>query len=153
MREAVPGLEALDAKEAGLDVRVLQATFRSQSGKSLDLPFSDLSEGQRVLIALYVLLYCAVDENATLLIDEPDNFIALAEIQPWLLQLLERVDERNAQVILVSHHPELLDQLASQGGVLLDRPGGGETRIVPFPEMNDSGLRPSEMIARGWERA
>jgi predicted ATPase len=153
LREAIPGLEALDAKEAGLDVRVLQATMRSPNGKTVDLPFSDLSEGQRTLIALYVLLYCAVGEDRMLLIDEPDNFIALAEIQPWLMKLLDRVDEQNAQVILVSHHPELLNQLAGQGGVLLDRPGGGETRVLPFAPPADTGLTPSEIIARGWEGA
>jgi ABC-type molybdenum transport system ATPase subunit/photorepair protein PhrA len=153
LRETVPGFEALDAKEAGLDVRVLQATFRSPSGKSVDLPFSELSEGQRVLIALYVLLHCAVGNGKTLLLDEPENFVALAEIQPWLMKLLDRVDEQNAQVIIVSHHPELLDQLASQGGVLLDRPNGGETQLLPFAPADDSGLKPSEIIARGWERA
>jgi energy-coupling factor transporter ATP-binding protein EcfA2 len=153
LRDAIPGLDALDAKEAGLDVRVLQAEIRSPNGKNVPLPFSYLSEGQRALIALYVLLYCAVDEHSVLLIDEPDNFIALAEIQPWLLKLLDRVEERNAQVILVSHHPELLDQLASKGGVLLDRPGGGETRILDFPPSDTGGLKPSEIIARGWERA
>ncbi len=153
LREAIPGLEGLDAKEAGLDVRVLQATMRSPNGKTVDLPFSDLSEGQRCLIALYVLLYCAVDRDRTLLIDEPDNFIALAEIQPWLMKLLDRVDEQNAQVILVSHHPELLNQMAGQGGVLLDRPGGGETRVLPFAPPADTGLTPSEIIARGWELA
>jgi len=153
LREAIPGLEALDAKEAGLDVRVLQATMRSPNGNTVDLPFSDLSEGQRTLIALYVLLYCAVGEDRTLLIDEPDNFIALAEIQPWLMKLLDRVDEQSAQVILVSHHPELLDQLADQGGVLLGRPDGGETRVLPFEPPEDSGLKASEIIARGWEGA
>jgi predicted ATPase len=151
LREALQGFEALDAKEAGLEVRVLQATFRSPTGKSVDLPFSELSEGQRVLIALYVLLYCVVGSGRTLLIDEPDNFVALAEIQPWLMKLLDRVDEQDAQVILVSHHPELLDQMASQGGVLLDRPNGGETRLVPFAPPDDTGLKASEIIARGWE--
>ena len=61
------------------------------------------------------------------------------------------VDEQNAQVILVSHHPELLNQLAGQGGVLLDRPNGGETRVLAFSPPDDSGLMPSEIIARGWE--
>jgi len=153
LREAISGLEALDAKEAGLDVRVLQARLRSPDGKSVELPFTDLAEGQRCLIALYVLLHCAVGEDRTLLIDEPDNFIALAEIQPWLMKLLDRVDETGGQVILVSHHPELLDQLACQGGVLLDRPGGGETRVRPFEPPGDSGLKPSEIVARGWELA
>jgi len=153
LREAIPGFEALDAKEAGLDMRVLQATIRSPRGKTIEVPFSDLSEGQRTLSALYVLLYCAVTQDRTLLIDEPDNFIALAEIQPWLMRLLDRVDEQNAQVILVSHHPELLDQLAGQGGVLLDRPDGGETRVRPFEPPEGSGLKASEIIARGWESA
>jgi len=152
LRDVIPGLEALDAKEAGLDVRVLQATMRSPNGKTIDLPFSDLSEGQRTLIALYVLLYCAVGEDRLLLIDEPDNFIALAEIQPWLMNLLDRVDDMKAQVILASHHPELLDQLAFEDGVLLDRRNGGETRVLPFAPPGDSGLTASEIIARGWEQ-
>jgi energy-coupling factor transporter ATP-binding protein EcfA2 len=151
LREAIPGFEALDAKEAGLDVRVLQATFTSPSGSKVELPFHDLSEGQRALIALYVLLHCAVGNDRLLVIDEPDNFIALAEIQPWLLKLLDRVDETNGQVMLVSHHPELLDQLASQGGVLFERPGGGETRVQTFEPPEDSGLKASEIVARGWE--
>jgi len=156
LREAIPGLAALDAKEAGLDVRVLQATMRSPNGKNINLPFTDLSEGQRSLIALYVLLHCAITEDGTLLIDEPDNFIALSEIQPWLLKMLDRVDEKDAQVILVSHHPELLNQLASQGAVLLDRPADGESRVRPFasiPSIHETGLTPSEIIARGWENA
>jgi len=153
LREAVPGLEALDAKEAGLDVRVLQARLRGPDGKGVELPFTDLAEGQRCLIALYVLLYCALDTERTLLIDEPDNFIALAEIQPWLMKLLDRVDDTGGQVILVSHHPELLDHLACQGGVVLDRPNGGETRVRPFAPPEDSGLKASEIIARGWELA
>lgn len=153
LNEALPGFETLDAVEAGLGVRVLRAFIRSESGRGDEFIFSDLSEGQRVLIALYVLLNCAVGDDRLLLIDEPDNFLALAEIQPWLLKLLDRVDDTNGQVILVSHHPELLNQLASEGGILLDRPGGGETRVRPFAPSDDTGLTPAEIIARGWENA
>lgn len=153
LRDALEGLEALDLKEAGLNVRVVQARMRGTSGTSVDLPLEELSEGQRTLIVLYLLLHCAVVEGATLLIDEPDNFIALAEIQPWLMKLLDRAEEKNAQVILVSHHPELLNQLAGEGGVVFDRPGGGPTRVLPFAPEDDTGLPPAELIARGWERA
>mgnify|MGYP003946040993 CR=1 FL=1 len=103
------------------------------------------------MIALYVLTHCALVRDATVVIDEPDNFIALAEIQPWLLKTLDRVDQMRAQVILVSHHPELLDQLASQGGVIFDRTDGGPTRTLPFAPPVDSGLSPGEIVARGWE--
>jgi len=134
-------------------VRVLLASIRNEVGVVSAIPLSDLSEGQRALIALYVLLFCALPEGATLLIDEPDNFLALAEIQPWLLQLLDRVDEVHAQVIVTSHHPEILNQMAAQGGVLFDRPGGGATRVRAFDPADDSGLTPAELIARGWESA
>lgn len=153
LREAIPGFQALDAREAGLDVRVLQATIANQEGRRFDVHFHDLSEGQRTLIALYMLVYCSVDADRLLLLDEPDNFIALAEIQPWLMKLLDRVDDTGGQVILISHHPELLDQLASRGGMLLDRPSGAETRVRQFEPAEDSGLKPSEIIARGWEGA
>jgi len=151
LAEVIPGLESLDAKEAGLDVRVIQATIRSRNDKPETVWFHELSEGQRVLIALYLLLHCALVDESTLLIDEPDNFIALAEIQPWLFKLLDRVDEQNAQVILVSHHPELLNQLTAQGGLLLARPDGAETRIKPFTSPDDTGLTPAEIVALGWE--
>jgi hypothetical protein len=153
LREVIPGLEALDAKDAGLDMRVVQAIIRGPNNKPVSLPFNELSEGQRTLIALYLLLHCAVGDNSTLLIDEPDNFIALAEIQPWLMKLLDRVDDLNAQAILVSHHPELLNQLAARGALVLDRPAGGATRVLPFPPSEDTGLTPAEVVARGWEHA
>ena len=51
------------------------------SGRApLKLSFDDLSDGQRALIVLYTLLFCALDENATLVIDEPENYIALPRI-------------------------------------------------------------------------
>lgn len=153
LKQVVPELEGLDAKEAGLNVRVLVASIRNEVGGISAIPLSDLSEGQRALIALYVLLFCALPEGATLLIDEPDNFLALAEIQPWLLQLLDRVDEQHAQVIMISHHPEILNQLAAQGGVLFERPEGGATRVRAFDPADESGLTPAELIARGWESA
>ena len=69
------------------------------------------TDGQRTLIALYTLLYRVVNKETTVCLDEPDNFLALAEIQPLLLAFNDRADEIDAQVIIVSHHPELIDLL------------------------------------------
>ena len=159
LRAIFPGLQSLNAREAGQNVRVLEATFSAPLGHAstsspdtMSQYFDDLSEGQRTLVALYVILHCAVEANRTLMIDEPDNFVALAEIQPWLLRLLDLVEERGAQVILVSHHPEILNQMAANGGVVFDRPGGGPTRVLPFAPSGEQALTPAEIIARGWER-
>ena len=160
LKEVIPGLEDLAASEFGLGVRVFHAKMKTH-GKPLKQPsprdepdgllLEELSEGQRTLIALYLLLHCHLVDDATLVLDEPDNFIALAEIQPWLMKFLDRADELNAQVVFISHHPELLNQLAARGGVIFDRPNDGPTRVRPFDPADDSGLTPAELIARGWE--
>jgi len=152
LQAVVPGLEGLDAKEAGLNVRVLRASIRT-GDKVGSYPIGELSDGPRALIVLYVLLHCALKDGACLLIDEPDNFLALAEIQPWLMSMLDRIDAEHAQVILTSHHPEILNQMATQGGVLFERADGGVTSVRAFDPGADTGLTPSEIVSRGWESA
>jgi AAA15 family ATPase/GTPase len=85
----------------------------------------------------------------TVFIDEPDNFIALHEIQPWLLAAQEAVEDFNAQLILISHHPELLNLWAARRGVRFFRENNGHVRTERFQPDPDGLLQPSELIARG----
>ena len=99
------------------------------------------------------MLHFALKPGSTLCFDEPDNFIALREIQPWLTKVLERTDDEESppQVLIASHHPELLNRMAFDEGLLLYRPGGRQTRVRPFDDPEQTGLSASEIIARGWE--
>jgi hypothetical protein len=159
LREAIEGFESMDLKEAGLGNRFLMLKLSSEEGqgaawRSYPYFFYELSDGQRVLIGLYTVLHFALRPGATVCFDEPDNFIALREIQPWLSKVLDRVEDEDsrAQVLIISHHPELLNRMAFQGGLLLDRPGGRHTRAHPFDDPAQTGLSPAELIARGWDR-
>lgn len=158
LRGAVEGFESLDLKDAGLGNRVLKVTLSSENGQGggrrKDIyGFDELSDGQRVLIGLYTLLHFALKPDATVLFDEPDNFVALREVQPWLEKVLDRIEEEaaGAQVLLISHHPELLNRLAFQDGILLERPGGRHTRVRRFDDTAQTGLEPAELVMRGWE--
>jgi predicted ATPase len=158
LREAIPGLESMDLKDAGLGNRLLMLTCATQSANGRPtqafppLFFHELSDSQRVLVGLYTVLHFALKSGATVCFDEPDNFIALKEIQPWLEKLLDKVDEEpNAQVLIISHHPELLNRMAFEGGIVLDRPGGRHTRAQPFSDPLQTGLSPAELVGRGWE--
>lgn len=111
--------------------------------------FSELSDGQRMLIALYTLLEVARDGGYVLCLDEPENFISLPEIQPWLNALRELCDENQTQAILISHHPEMIDLLVSHA-CWLERPNRLATRLFPIPEAQTGELRISEVIARRW---
>lgn len=159
LREAVPCFESMDLKDAGLGNRFLVLTFSiegnpGQGKRYFTHPFHELSDGQRVLIGLYTVLHFALEGGSNLFFDEPDNYIALAEIQPWLEKILDRVDEENSnsQVTIISHHPELLNRLALQGGLVLDRPEGRHTRARPFNDPAETGLTPAELVTRGWDR-
>jgi predicted ATPase len=158
LREIFDGFDSLVLPRAGR-THVLRAVFSSERGKEngskrrrIEFDFDELSDGQKALIALYTLLYCVIEPGTAICLDEPDNFLALAEIQPWLLELSDRLEETGAQAILISHHPELINLLAPECGVVFSRSGLGPVRVEPYRPDKVSKLRPSERIARGWER-
>ncbi|HNI60620.1 MAG TPA: AAA family ATPase, partial [Pseudomonadota bacterium] len=112
--------------------------------------FDELSDGQRALIALHLLRHVAATPGSVLALDEPDNYVALAEIQPWLLDV-ERAALKSGgpQVWLISHHPEVINLLAPEYGVRFFRDGMGPTRTAPFQSAQQ--LSASETVARGWD--
>jgi len=160
LREVIDGFDSLELVSAGQNTRILSARFsaginsegNASKKQRMEFDFDELSDGQRTLIALYTLLHCAVRPDSTICIDEPDNFVALPEIQPWLFNLSDHIDDQGGQAILISHHPELIDQLAANHGVAFVRTGCGPVRLEPYRHDAGSSLSPSERIARGWDR-
>jgi len=150
LRHCLDGFLTLKFSSEEDGVRKLRAEFKSPTKKMVTYSIAELSEGQRYLIALYMILHFLIARGDTVFIDEPDNFIALREIQPWLLSAEEAVEEHNGQLILVSHHPETLNQWAKTYGLRLSRERNGQVRAEKFSP-DDPGLEPSEVIARGWE--
>jgi predicted ATPase len=152
LSQIIPGLESLDLKEAGANSRILAANFAfpSEANALAGYPvaFDELSDGQRVLIVLYALLSFVVAGNACLFLDEPENYIAIPEVQPWLMDLRDRIEERGGQVILISHHPEMVNYLAPEIGIVFERVGPGHVLVRRYK--SDQLLSPAEQIARGW---
>lgn len=148
LRQVLPGFHSLTL--SGGDQRTLRAGFSAEAGATYEFKFNELSDGQRALIVLYTLIH--VLGQATVFIDEPQDYVALPELQPWLVELREAVQARGLQVLLISHHPELIDYLAPDAGVWLERSPNGPTRVLPEPVEDGSGLRLSERVARGWLR-
>ena len=131
----------------------LKFTSDSEDKNTIDYHLGALSDGQKALIILYTLIYCMKSEDYTLCIDEPENFLALPEIQPWLRQLYDFCDEGKLQALLISHHPECINYLlASPIGYWFERQSNAPVRVrkISNEEADDSGLKISELIARGW---
>jgi predicted ATPase len=147
LQEIIPGFQHLRMQSAGR-VKVLVATFRHPGGSKYDIDFDSLSDGQKTLVVLHVVLFGRFDAVAAIFLDEPDNFVSIREIQPFLASLSDISDETGLQVIIISHSPEVIDYIGPEGAILLERPEGGHTRIGTLP--TGGALRLSELMARGW---
>jgi predicted ATPase len=152
LKEVIPGFDSFSLKEAG-EAKVLKVLFDAPGSQKrpMAFDFSELSDGQKVLAALYALLFLLKDEGYSLFLDEPDNFVALREIQPWLTALMDACGDSIEQAILISHHPEIIDHLALRSGRWFDRDNNGPARVTHHPKAQVEGLTASETVARGWE--
>jgi hypothetical protein len=152
LKKVIPGFSSFSVKEAG-EAKVLKVLLEQPdgNGRPLIYDFSELSDGQRVLVVLYALLFGLKDEGVSLFLDEPDNFLALREVQPWLTALTDSCGEGVEQTVLISHHPEIIDHLALSSGLWFYRDSNGPARVTDKPAAQVDGLKPSETIARGWE--
>ncbi len=122
----------------------------SGTGDPFTLSFDQLSDGQRMLVALYTIVCALEDQDYIICIDEPESFISLREIQPWLRMIEDLVHEKGRQCLMISHHPEMLNYLANEHGTLLYREESGVVRSKKF-ECDKELLTPGEIVARGWE--
>ena len=132
LRAVLDDFSFLELERAGENTRELFAEFATGLRPSIKLGLNKLSDGQRCLIGLYTILHFVLSQGNTVILDEPDNFVSLREIQPWLNAVSDTIDECRGQVLLISHHPELLNQWAPSYGVRFVREGMGPVRVKKF---------------------
>ena len=151
LADAVPGFRALALKGAGQpgNVRELVVQMQTEEATRYEVAFGSVSDGQRALILLYTLLFDLEHGTSTLFLDEPENYVGLAELQPWLQLLDEHLGDKG-QLFLISHHPEVIDFLAPEHTILFERPAAGPVRAGKAEFDREQGLKASEQIARGY---
>jgi predicted ATPase len=152
--KSVPGFLTLRSAEAG-ERRILKADFQT-SDKSVkhSYPFASLSDGQKMLMAIYALILGGKDRKSCIFIDEPDNYISIEEIQPWLRLLVDGYGEGEdvEQAVIISHHPEVIDYSCLGVPIWFEREQESQTRIKPIEQEEEaktgSVLSLSQTIAR-----
>ena len=157
LRDVLDGFNNFKFERVSEDNLVLKLRFSGEkdNSKPIEYRLRELSDGQKTLVALYALIYGTKSEDYTLWIDEPENFLALPEIQPWLIELYDLCSESDGklQALLISHHPELINYLlASPIGYWFERQSNAAVRVkrISNEVADNSGLPVSELIARGW---
>lgn len=138
----LPGLVVLKSREAG-EQRELRALF-GVGDSTVEYSLDELSDGQRQLLALYLLLQ-RLERDSVVFLDEPDNYLSIREIQPWLAELDRVAEETGAQVFVVSHQGEAMDYLASRSAFMFTRSDGRATKVAAL----DDAALPSEVVLYG----
>ena len=157
LRLVMDGFHDLRLRQVGADARELRLRFVATTGSGhghgrYELRLDELSDGQRALVVLYGLLHLGHDGRGIwLLLDEPENYVALPEIRPWLMALVELCEETPSQAVLCSHHPELIDYLGPRYGLVLRRNASGATTAQPVEQEAPGELKLSELVALGWD--
>jgi len=142
----IPGLKAMRLIQIGLTSRML-AFVCDISNQEIMLFLNELSDGQRVLLVLYTVLRAIAAKAKLIIFDEPDNFVAAGEIQPWLAAIRDAVNAGGAgTLIIISHHPEVIDYLAPDHTVHLARASDGPTRSRTMEFDRTKGLAASELL-------
>lgn len=152
LQKTIDDFQKLRLEKVGADARTLLAVFGVGKGE-YELRLEELSDGQRALLVLYGLLHFLNGSGYLLFLDEPDNFLAASEIQPWLLAAEDAIGESLPQVVVVSHHAEVIDYLGGDRGILLEREVTGVTKTRPLRDIGiPEAMKLSEVLTRGWER-
>lgn len=157
LKPVMEGLGGMRFDPAGETAKALVFLFDyggkagSRKGGGTAVKFDRLSDGQRCLAALYTgLLVAEKKEESTFLWDEPDNYVSLREIEPWLTAVRDLAENDGRQCLLISHHPELINTLAVENGAHIYRDEEGPARVKAFSP-DCGGITPAEIVARGWE--
>jgi predicted ATPase len=120
LKTVIPGFA--DLTNVTLSEEAKEAKIRfSENGRKFDLPISALSDGQKCFLVAAVLLAASEVRGPMICYwDEPDNFLALAEVEHFLLELNVKLGNRG-QIITSSHHPNAIEQVAPEGVILFYR--------------------------------
>ncbi len=147
IQPVIPGLSDIRLSRIG-DEKIL--TFDCEIGnQTFSLFLNELSEGQGVLLVLYTVMHALAGRATLLVFDEPDNFVADAEIQPWLSGLRDIVvSAQKGTLLVISHHPEVIDYLAADQVIQIWR-DDGPARRRELEVDREKGLTASKWLRLG----
>jgi predicted ATPase len=99
--------------EPGADDSVSPLARFTANGRSYDVSWSQLSDGERRIIALYGLLRLGLRRASVMVLDDIAPFVSAAALLPWLRALVDTAAEHGQQLVVVTHQPEAIDYMAA----------------------------------------
>jgi predicted ATPase len=129
VKQVMPDLKDIKNPVIGKDSRSLVVQFSNSQG-SVNVPFEDLSDGEKCYM-ICALVLAANDAYGPVLCfwDEPDNYLALSEVGHFVL-VLRKAFQSGGQFIATSHNSEVIRRFSDENTLLLSRKNHLEPTIV-----------------------
>ncbi|MGO9274214.1 MAG: AAA family ATPase [Terriglobia bacterium] len=120
LKHVMPDLKDIKNPVIGTGSRSLVVQFSNDQG-SVNLPFADLSDGEKCFM-ICALVLAAKDAYGPLLCfwDEPDNYLAPDEVGHFVLAL-RRAFQSGGQLIATSHNLEAISRFSRENTLHLHR--------------------------------
>lgn len=129
-------LESLDISDLVREVRI----WVRREGADNDLPFHEISDGEKQLLIVLGLMKFTGHEESLFLLDEPDTH--LNPLWKWnYLSLIEEIagDNPRSHLIMTSHDPLTIAGLSSRQVQVMYRNEEGKT-VAKTPNVDPRGL-------------
>jgi len=139
LKQVMPDLKDIKNPAVGKDSRSLVVQFSNDQG-SVNLPFEDLSDGEKCFM-ICALVLASNDAYGPVLCfwDEPDNYLAPSEVGHFVLAL-RKAFQSGGQFITTSHNSEAIRRFSDENTLVLYRNSHLEPTIVrPLHEIEVSG--------------
>jgi predicted ATPase len=146
LKQVMPDLRDIKNPVTGKDYQSIVVQFSNDQG-SLDIPFENLSDGEKCFM-ICALVLAANDAYGPLLCfwDEPDNYLAPSEVGHFVLAL-RKAFQSGGQFIATSHNPEAISRFSDENTLVLHRKSHLEPTIVrPLSELHVSGDLVSALV-------
>ncbi len=139
IKQVMPDLKDIKNPLVGSESRSLSVQFAAGQ-ESIDLPFRDLSDGEKCFMICALVLAASETYNFTVCFwDEPDNYLALSEVREFVLTL-RRALQNQGQLVATSHNPEAIRAFSRENTLLLYRKTHLEPTVArPVGDLQFSG--------------
>jgi predicted ATPase len=135
LKQIMPDLTDIKNPVIGKDARSLLVQFSNKNG-NLNVPFKDLSDGEKCFMICAVTLAANSAYGPVLCFwDEPDNYLALSEVGHFVVALRKEFQSAG-QFIATSHNPEAVRRFSEENTFALIRKSHLEpTTVRPLKEV------------------
>ncbi|MGL4209686.1 MAG: AAA family ATPase [Candidatus Adiutrix sp.] len=129
LKELMPDFEEFQNKPVAADARSLKVKFKGDN-TSFTPTFDRLSDGEKCMFICAALLVAQKAHGDFFLFwDEPDNFLALSEVEPFIRKLRQKFVNKS-QIWVTSHNQAIINCFSPENTYWLNRKNHCEPVIL-----------------------